>query len=313
MEYRRLGRTGLPVSAVGLGTGGASRLGQLSGVPQTEAVRVVQRALDLGVNLIDTATVYDDSEAILGRALQHVPRDRFFLATKFFDYRGESGLQPAGALTQSLERSLQRLGLDYVDVFQLHGVPPDLYRQVVERYLPEARRCQEQGKFRFLGITETFSGDRMHDTLSMALADDHFDTIMVGYNLLALGAERHVLPQAQRRDVGVFAMVAVSRALSRPERLLQSIADLKARGGIAREAVPDDDPLGWLVHDGVTSLPSAAYKFVAEHQAVSSVLTGTANVKHLEDNVRSILGPPLPAGDRARVVATFGHIKEAAR
>ena len=74
--------------------------------------------------------------------------------------------------------------------------------------------------------------------------------------------------------------------------------------------MPDDDPLGWLVHDGVESVTSAAYKFAAAHPAVSSVLSGTANIGHLEDNVRSILGSPLPAADRARVHDLFGHIEE---
>ena len=273
---------------------------------------MVHQALDLGVNLIDTAPVYSQSEVILGRALQKVPRDQYILTTKFLDYQGTTRLRPADALTQSLERSLQRLGVEYVDVFQLHGVPPRLYRQVVEHYLPVARRCQEQGKFRFLGVTETYSGDREHAMLGMALSDDHFDTIMVGYNLLAQGAEQVVLPEAQDHDVGVMVMVAVGRALSRPEQLQQKIADLKTQGVIAQDAVPEEDPLGWLVHDAVPSLPSAAYKFVVDHPTVSSVLSGTGSLAHLEQNVRAVLGPPLPADDRARIVATFGHRRASA-
>ena len=156
---------------------------------------------------------------------------------------------------------------------------------------PGAR--QEQGKFRFLGISEVYIKDGPHAMLRTALADNHFDTIMVGYNLLAPGAERVVLPAAQRHDVGVMIMFAVRRALSRPDYLVEIIAKLKDRGLLDPDAVPRDDPLGWLVHDGV-----------------ESVTSGTANIGHLEDNVCSVLGSPLPAADQARVLDLFRHIEE---
>lgn len=112
MQYRRFGRTDLQVSLVGLGSGGPSQLGQKSGVLEADAARVVRRALDLGINLIDTSAAYGESEVILGRALKDVPRDRYVLATKFHGTGREAGgeeLRPAGALTRSLDRSLQRL------------------------------------------------------------------------------------------------------------------------------------------------------------------------------------------------------------
>jgi aryl-alcohol dehydrogenase-like predicted oxidoreductase len=97
MKFRRLGRTGLQVSLVGLGSGGPSALGQASGVPEPQAHRVVRRALDLGINLIDTAAGYRDSEAILGRALHGVTRERYVLCTKFHVRRlghGPPGEEP---------------------------------------------------------------------------------------------------------------------------------------------------------------------------------------------------------------------------
>ena len=102
--------------------------------------------------------------------------------------------------------------------------------QVMERFLPEARRWQEQGKFRFLGITENYRSDGTHEMLQQALTDDHFDTMMVGYNLLAPNAEQIVLPQAQLHDVGVMVMFAVRRVLSQPAYLTETIQGLKARG-----------------------------------------------------------------------------------
>jgi len=316
MEYRRFGRTGLRVSVMGLGSGGPSQLGQSSGVPEAEAARVVRRALDLGINLIDTAADYRESEAILGRALRGVPRDSYVLCTKFNPVRGRSAqpsdpsaLRSEQEMVDSIERSLARLQTDYVDLYQLHGVMPEWYEAVRDRFVTVLQRLKEQGKTRFIGITETFAFDHHHETLTRALADDLYDAMMVGYNLLTPMPEEHVLPEAQRRDVGVLVMCAVRRAIARPEQLAALIRELLARGELPPGALPDERPLDWLVRDGVDSVTSAAYKFAAGHPAVSCVLTGTANVHHLEQNVAAVLGAPLPAEDRARLIALFGPIR----
>ena len=307
MEYRRFGRTGVSVSVMGLGSGGPSQLGQGSGVAEADAHRVVRRALELGINLIDTAADYRDSEAILGRALKGVPRESYVLCTKFtpVDKRGGGGLKEEGALAESLERSLQRLGTDYVDVFQLHGVAPKDYAGARDRFVPVAKKLQEQGKFRFLGITETFAEDDGHEMLRAAFEDDPWATCMVGYNLLTPMPEEHVLPEAQRKDVGVLVMCAVRRAIARPEKLSELV---KGKGELPPDSLPDEAPLDWLVHGDVPSVTAAAYRYAAGHPAVSCVLTGTANVHHLEENVRDVLGPPLPLEDRERLVKLFGPI-----
>ena len=315
MEYRRFGRTGLQVSVMGLGTGGPSQLGQGSGVPEEEARRAVRRALDLGINLIDTAADYRESEAILGRALAGVPRDSYVLCTKFTPVRSRAGdaadptlLKGEQELLDSIDRSLGRLNTDHVDLFQLHGVTPDWYERVRDRFVPAMRRLQEAGKVRFLGISESFGIDDGWETLRRALADDLFDALMVGYNLLTPGPEEAVLPAARRQDVGVLVMCAVRRKIGRPEALEALIADLKARGELAPDALPERGPLDWLIHDGVDSVTTAAYRFAAGGPAVSCVLTGTANAAHLEQNVRGILGGPLPEADRRRLLDLFGPI-----
>jgi L-galactose dehydrogenase len=315
MEYRRFGRTGLQVSVMGLGSGGPSQLGQSTGVPEADAHRVVRRALDLGINLIDTAADYKESEAILGRALAGVPRDTYILCTKFRPDQPQKDA-PAGAvalkteqdLVDSLERSLRRLNTDHVDLLQLHGVPADGYIAIRDRFVPVIKRLRDQGKLRFFGLTDSFSLQDNYAMLRQALADDLYDTLMTGYNLLTPGPERDVLPAAQRQDIGILVMCAVRRKIGRPDQLAALVADLKAQGALASGALPDDDPLGWLIHDDVTSVTEAAYRFAAGHPGVSCVLTGTANPRHLEDNVRAILGGPLPAADRQRLVATFGPI-----
>lgn len=310
MQYRRFGRTGLNVSLMGLGSGGASQLGQGSGVAEPDAHRTVHHALDLGINLIDTAANYRESEAILGRALAGVPRDKYIISTKFTPVvsRETGELKPESALVESMERSLTRLGTDYVEVLHLHGVTAEAYEGVRDRFVPVMQRLREQGKIRFLGLTESFAFQDDWVPLRRALEDDHFDALMIGYNLLTPGPEAFILPEAARRDVGILVMCAMRRRIGNPEKLRTLVADLKASGDIAPDALPDDGPLDWLIHDDVDSVTTAAYRYAAEHPGVSTVLTGTANAAHLEQNVRGILGGPLPAADSARLRAIFNPI-----
>jgi L-galactose dehydrogenase len=311
MEYRTLGRTGFRVSLVGLGTGGPSRLGQGSGVAEAEAHRVVRRALEVGVNFIDTAAGYGESEAILGRALRGVSPDACWIATKFSPLDGDRVNSDPSALQRSLDRSLQRLGREAVDLFQLHGVIPGAYREVVDRFYPEMQRAKAAGKVRFLGITERFFADPSHEMLPMALADDLFDTVMLKYGILNQAAARRVLPMAADRNVGVINMASVRVKLTDPAQLAALMAEWIAAGKIPSDALPAHDPLGFLVHGDVDSVVSAGYRFAAAPAAISTVLTGTANIEHLERNVASLLGPPLPEADGARLRGLFEALAEA--
>lgn len=310
MEYRRLGRTGLDVSLVSLGTGGPSRFGQDRGTTPEAARRLVRRALDHGVNFFDTAQGYGDSEALLGPALDGVPRDEYLIATKY-NYREDETVVSPAVVGPAIDRALRRLRVDVIDVMQIHGLLDEHYDEVVARHLPILKDAQAAGKIRFIGVTERFTHDAAHDMLRRAIADDHFDTLMVGYNLLHQGAERHVLPAAQAADIGVIIMIAVRRALSNPDRLREVIADLVERGQLPADAVPADDPLGWLVHGDVTSVVDAAYRFAREHDAVDTVLTGTSRPEHLDANVAAILAGTLPAADQQRLRDIFGHLEEA--
>jgi aryl-alcohol dehydrogenase-like predicted oxidoreductase len=308
MQYRRLGRTGLSVSVLGIGTGGPSGFGQKSGVPEEQAMACARRALDLGINYFDTSASYGASEEILGKALRGVPRQDYVLSTKFAPVLDGRIVSRDDAVA-SVERSLLRLGVDAVDILMFHSVNPDQYRPVVEALLPAVHRLREQGKCRFLGISETYSDDHGHEMVPQALADDIFDAMMIGYNLLSPGAEA-VLPACQEQDVGAICMVAVRRSLSRPDHLLERLADAGRRGVIDREALPPEDPLGWLVRGSTESLPAAGYKFAAAHPAIATVLSGTANIDHLQANVRAILGPPLPDEDMARLRQVFAQVRE---
>ena len=308
MKYRTLGRTGLDVSVVSLGTGGPSRIGQRTHADEQQSHRVIHRALDLGINLIDTAANYSDSEEILGRALKDVPRDRYFIATKFDpDPNDNDEIISPEQLVASCERSLERLGCETIDIFQFHGLVPSNYRQAVDTLYPTMEMLRDAGKIRFIGVTEYFFRDPEHQMLKAALEDDLWDTIMVKYGIMNLAAEWEVLPLAQAKNVGVMNMSAVRVKMTRPEVLEETIARWKNEGLIAPDALPESGPLDFLVRDGVPSVVAAGYKFGMAHDAISTLLIGTGNVAHLEENIETILGDPLPAEDVERIRAIFGR------
>ncbi len=309
MEYRTLGRTELRVSRLGIGSGGPSRFGQLSGVPETEIHRMVRVALDKGVNFFDTAAAYGESESILGRALKGVSRNSYIVATKFNAFDGKNPIPPE-VIVQSVERSLQRLDLETVDILQFHGLQPDQFVRSRDTLMPTLEKLRKEGKFRFLGVTETFRRDWKHEMLSMALRDNWVDTVMVGYNLLNPTAEREVLPLCENKNVGVICMVPVRCSLSRPEYLKKLLLEAKDRGLIAGDVLPEEKPLDWLIKDSVTSLPAAGYKYVAAHPAVHTTLSGTSKIDHLEENIAAINGHSLPDEDMARLRSIFGNVWE---
>ncbi len=308
--YRTLGRTGLRVSLASLGTGGPSRLGQQTHGDESTAHQVVRRALELGVNLFDTAANYGDSEAILGRSLRTVPRDRYLLATKFSPYRVDGSIISPDEVVQACERSLERIGVETIDLYQFHSVLPETYHQVADRIYPAALRLREQGKIRFLGVTEYFFPDPSHAMLNLALADDLWDAIMVKYGIMNLSAERKVLPVAKERNVGVLNMSPVRVKMTRPAELEKVIARWKKDGLIPQDSLPDQGPLDFLVHGEVKSVVAAGYKFGASHLAIATVLIGTGNIAHLEDNIDAVLGAPLPRQNSDRIRALFGHLAE---
>jgi L-galactose dehydrogenase len=292
VEYRQLGRTNLRVSLLGLGSGGANRLGQARDADQAEMHTFVRHALDLGINIVDTAPGYGDSESLLGGALDGVPRDSYVLCTKFNASRGQPG---KGALRASLESSLRKLRTDHVDVLYFHGLSPDTYDTTIGTFMDELRQAQADGLTRFVGTTEQYETDLTHAALERALNEDLFDVIMLGHNLISPSGLVKVLPLAEQKNVGVVIMCAVWTIITTPDMLGETLRQWKDEGALARDAVSDAAPLDWVLGPGRETLADAAYKFAAESPAVSTVLTGTANVEHLEANLRAIVGPPLPA------------------
>jgi aryl-alcohol dehydrogenase-like predicted oxidoreductase len=208
MRYTTLGRTGLTVSVAGLGCGGFSRLGLGSGQSTEHAAGLVRQALDLGVNLIDTAAAYG-TEDVVGTALRQVPRDSVVVCTKASKPSGDATFS-ADKMVASLDASLKRLGLDYVDVFQLHAVPPAAYDHVRDVVAPALLRQRDKGKFRFLGISETAPNDPEQKMLNPASRDDCCDTAMIAFHLMHQVARTQVFPHTIANRIGTLMMFVVS-------------------------------------------------------------------------------------------------------
>ena len=306
MQHVILGRTGLRVGVAGLGCGGFSRLGLGTGGSEANAERVVRTALDLGVNLLDTAAAYG-TEDVVGRAIGGLPREQVVLATKAHANRREAPL-PAATVVASLHDSLRRLRTEYVDIFQLHGVPPAAYAHARDVILPALLREREAGRIRHLGITETAPGDPGHAMLRQAVDDDAWDTVMVAFHMLHQNARTEVFPRTMGKRVGTLLMFVVRRIFARPDLLVATMAELAASGQLS-QAVDPADPLGFLLHaGGAASVTEAAYRFVRHEPGVDVVLFGTGDPAHVRQNVASLLAPPLPQPDRERLAAMFGGL-----
>lgn len=311
MQYTTLGRTGLEVSVVGLGAGGHSRLGRSYGRSTKEAAAVIDAALDLGINFIDTAWAYGTEpligETLRGRRAQVVLSSKCHIAENPFEPARFRFLEPQ-ELRARIEQSLANLGTDYIDIYHLHGIEPSHYDECVARAVPVLQRLRDEGKVRFFGITERFAADTGHAMLSRAVDDGIWDVVMVGFNVLNPSARNRVLSVTRRERIGTLAMFAVRRALTSEEALGKILGAAIAAGGIPAGAFADR-PLAFLTEQcGAESLAEAAYRFCRHEPGIDVVLTGTGKIEHLRENVASIMKPPLPAECLERLEALFGAV-----
>jgi len=197
MQYRELGSTGLQVSAIGLGCA------QLGSSDTDYAVRMVRRALDLGINYFDTARMYRDSEIKVGLGLKG-QRDRAYIATK-------TVAKTKDEAWQQLRESLERLQTDYVDVCHLHGLweGDDMETRLGTGGALEALvEARDRGLVRHIGCTSHISG-----ALIKALERFHFEVILVPMNIVEREPLQALLPLCQRKGVGVSIMKPVATGL----------------------------------------------------------------------------------------------------
>src|SRR4030095_11828943 len=252
MKYRMLGKSGLRVSVVGLGT--MVHAGHFGPMKDSESLSAIDAALELGVNFIDTADAYGAgySETLLGKALRD-SRDKVILATKGGNVmvgpeRGKRKFDP-GYIGRVLEESLQRLQTDYIDLYQLHNPTVDVIEhgevwEVLER-------AKKEGKIRDYGVSTNTIDEGI-----AAVKDGRSDTIQLEYNLLAQEPAEKIFPLAQETNVGIIARIPLRRGvltgkMTVADELRFQGEDVRARsfkGEAFAKEVAKADQLRFLVH-----------------------------------------------------------------
>jgi len=306
MHFTTLGRTRLRVSVAGLGTGGFSRLGLKTGKSEDEAARLIHEALELGINVIDTAPSYG-TEAVVGKALMAIPRENVVIATKARIAKDD----PRGAenVVASLDNSLRQLRTDYVDVFNLHGIELDEYDYALQVIAPALVREKQKGKIRHIGLTENPISDFDQAMLQRALRDPVWEVVMVGFHMMHQGARRTVFPKTRAKGIGTLLMFAVRSMFADPPRIARELRALAEQGLVEKWLGDSDEPLRFLLHEGgAATVIEAAYRFARHEPGVDVTLFGTGSAVHLRANVRALLKPPLPQADREKLATLFGHL-----
>ncbi|MCA9906154.1 MAG: aldo/keto reductase [Anaerolineae bacterium] len=290
MKYRRLGRTDLRVSVVGVGTW------QFGGewgkaFTQAEVDALLARALELGINLIDTAECYGDhlSEQLIGQSIRH-NRDQWIVATKFghrfAGHLERDQLWTAAAVEKQLEDSLKALQTDYIDLYQFHSGTDESFDQP-ELWEMLGKQVQA-GKIRHLGISISSQGEKIHQTRQAP--EVGAGAIQVLYNRLARGPEANILPACQELDLGVLARVPLASGyLSgkyKPGATFTNTTDVRA-GHKEAEIL---ETLREVEHIQQTEVPPGvdmaqwALAWCLQHPAVTCVIPGCKSVAQVESN-----------------------------
>ena len=301
MRYRKLGRTNFEISEIGFGAWGIGGKQWLGG-DDNESLAALRRAIELGVNLIDTALAYGDghSEQLVGQVVRDTP-GKIYVATKV---PPKNGIWPAsGAITdvfpydyimRSAEESLRNLKLDAIDLLQLHVWSADwLSTDEWRRAFEDLKRS---GRVRSVGISAT-----EHDPNSVLgiVETGLIDAVQVIYNIFDQTPEAHLFPLAQKHHVGILARVPLDEgALSGhfTEDIQFPAGDFRDwyfRGNRRRDVVQHVDALKRDLGDGA-SIPDAALRFCLSHPAVSTVIPGMRARRHVEQNTALSAAGPLP-------------------
>jgi aryl-alcohol dehydrogenase-like predicted oxidoreductase len=169
---------------------------------------------------------------------------------------------------------------------------------------------KDQGRIRFIGITEMWNKDTGHLMLQRALEDDYWDVMMVGFNILNQTARDRVLLPAMEKNIGILNMFAVRLALSnRPKRLKRVIKTLLKNNQINPSDINVDDALGFLTEENqATDIVDAAYRFCLHEPGMHVILSGTGNSDHLAANIESFSRPPLPQDITNRLKKIFQNV-----
>ena len=294
MQYRTLGRTGVQVSALALGTMNFGRIGRTT---QDEVTGLVDSALEAGINLVDTADMYSagESEELLGKAIAG-RRDDIVLATKAGLPMGENRNHRGSSrhwLATALDDSLRRLGVDHVDLYQIHRWDPSTSDEETLSALTDLQRA---GKIRYFG-TSTFPAYRIVQA-QWAARDNHlgrYVTEQPNYSILQRGVEAHVLPVTEEYGLGVLVWsplasgwlsgavregqaVTTSRSAFMPQRFDTAIPANRAKLDAVEQLAKVADEAG-------LTMIQLALGFVTAHPAVTSALIGPRTLDHLSSQL----------------------------
>lgn len=293
MKTRQLGRVGPEVSALGLGCMPMS--GSYGTAHDADGIATIHRALELGITLLDTADVYGDghNEELVGRAIRD-RRDEVVLATKFGNVRAANG-RPAGIngrpeyVRAACERSLRRLGVETIDLYQQHRVDPDT---PIEETVGALAELVAEGKIRFIGLSEALAPD-----LRRAAAVHPISSLQSEYSLLERGVEAEVLGVCEELGIGFLPFAPLVRGLLAGS--LTTASELEESDARAGDRFPRVGPshraanlkLAEVVneiairHDATPSQVALAWLLSRRPWIVP--IPGTKRVAYLEDNSRS--------------------------
>jgi len=299
-----LGKTGLRVSVIGLGT--MVHAGHFGPMKDEESLGAIETALELGVNFIDTSDAYGAgySETLLGNALKG-RREKVILATKGGNVmtgpnRGQRVFEP-DYISRVMDESLQRLGTDYIDLYQLHN--PTV--EVIEKgdVWSVLERAKQAGKIRHYGV----SINSMEEGIA-AVKDGRAETIQVEYNLLAQEPAEKIFLLAEQANVGIIARVPLRRGILTGKMSLADETrfqgeDVRARsfkGEAFAKELAKADQLRFLVHGEVRTFVQAALAFCIAHPAVSITIPGARNSAQMGENAAGA-DVEIPRADLDRV------------
>ena len=294
MDYRTLGRTGVSVSPLCLGT---MMFGPWGNPDEADSIRIIHRALDAGINFVDTADVYSDgeSERIVGKALKG-RRDDVVLATKFFMPMGEDVNHRGGSrrwIMQEVEASLRRLQTDHIDLYQVHRPSPDTD---VEETLGALSDLVHQGKVRYIG-SSSYSASQIVEAQWIACEHNlqRFVTEQPPYSILVRGIEEDVLPTIQRHGMGSLTYSPLSGGWlsgrwrkgedSSPTSSARPSARFDMTSPANQRKLEVVENLVTLADEADLPLIELAIAFVIRHPGVTSAIVGPRTMEQLESQL----------------------------
>ncbi len=314
MHYRTLGRTGIECSVIGLGTWAFAS--QVYGdVPEQEAHRAVRTALDLGINVFDSAPLYGIgngpgardgvAEEVLGRALGS-DRDKVVISTKF-GRNPSDGCGPnfhAQRARESVEASLRRMGTDRIDILFFHS--PFSGEEIHDDVWDALAHLKQQGKIRSVGHSISKFPDTQHLAREW-VADGRIDVIQVVYSLMNREAAG-LIDDLGAQGCGIFARETLANgfltgAITRETEFPPNNLNARYTREEIIERVNYVEQLGFLVRGEIRSMAQAALRWVLDTPHVTLALTGAKNVSELEDCARAADAPSFSAEERARADA----------